>query len=89
MCSAKNGTKDAVPVTVPSGERETCYLPQCDTGVAGVGGGGGEGGPLYAVTTPEMTYERSLAMNHLGLKSTSATWIPRTPLLPISLQRQY
>lgn len=39
MCSAKNGTKDAVPVTVPSGERETCYLPQCDTGVAGVGGG--------------------------------------------------
>lgn len=52
-------------------------------------GGGGESGPLYAVTTPEMTYERSLAMNHLGLKSTSATWIPRTPLLPILLQRQY
>lgn len=45
MCSAKNGTKDAVPVTVPSGERETCYLPQCDTGVAGVGGGVERVGP--------------------------------------------
>lgn len=64
--------------------RQTCYLAQCDAGVAGVEDGGRTQGwgwrSLNAGTLTEMISERPPVMNYLGLESASAWSRPENVL---------